>query len=43
MAQTALFAGFVPGVGFVENPGQALSALIIPLKEFVPLEVRAKP
>ena len=28
--------GFVPDVGFVENPGQALSALIIPLKTFVP-------
>jgi hypothetical protein len=28
--------GFVPGVGFVENPEQALSALVIPLRDFVP-------
>jgi len=28
--------GFVPDLGFVENPGQALSALIVPLKTFVP-------
>jgi hypothetical protein len=27
--------GFVPDLGFVENPGQALSALVIPLKSFV--------
>ena len=34
--QTGLL-GFVPGIGFVENPGTPLSALIIPLKSFVPL------
>jgi hypothetical protein len=28
--------GFVPGVGFVENPGTPLSALVVPLKTFVP-------
>lgn len=28
--------GFVPGVGFVENPGQPLAALVVPLKTFVP-------
>ena len=28
--------GFVPDVGFVENPGTPLSALVIPLKTFVP-------
>lgn len=28
--------GFVPGVGFVENPGTPLSALVVPLKNFVP-------
>ena len=33
--ETGLFAGFVAGVGFVENPGQALAALVIPVKEFV--------
>jgi hypothetical protein len=27
--------GFVPGLGFVENPGQALSALVVPLASFV--------
>jgi hypothetical protein len=27
---------FVPGVGFIENPGQALSVLVVPLKTFVP-------
>lgn len=27
--------GFVAGVGFVENPGKPLSALVIPLKSFV--------
>jgi hypothetical protein len=32
--QTGL-PGFVPDLGFVENPGQALSALIVPLKSFV--------
>ncbi len=33
-AQTGL-AGFVPGVGFVENPGQPMSALVVPLTSFV--------
>jgi hypothetical protein len=28
--------GFVPDLGFVENPGQALSTLVVPLKTFVP-------
>ena len=28
--------GFVPDLGFVENPGQALSTVVIPLKTFVP-------
>lgn len=28
--------GFVAGVGFVENPGTPFSALVIPLKAFVP-------
>lgn len=29
--------GFVPGVGFVENPGTAFSAVVIPLANFVKL------
>ena len=29
--------GFVADLGFVENPGTALSALIVPLKSFVPV------
>jgi hypothetical protein len=29
-------SGFVPGVGFVENPGTPFSALIVPLATFVP-------
>ena len=33
--QTGL-PGFVPDVGFVENPGTPLAALVVPLKTFVP-------
>ena len=33
-------AGFVAGVGFVENPGTPFSALIIPLAHFVPVAGR---
>ena len=29
--------GYVAGLGFVENPGQALSTLVVPLKTFVPV------
>ena len=29
-------AGFVADVGFIENPGTSLSAMVIPLKTFVP-------
>ena len=36
-AESTGLPGFVPDLGFVENPGQALSALVIPLKSFVPL------
>jgi hypothetical protein len=32
--------GFVAGLGFVENPGLALSALVVPLKTFVPAPPR---
>jgi hypothetical protein len=34
--QQAGLEGFVAGVGFVENPGTPLSALVVPLKTFVP-------
>jgi hypothetical protein len=34
--QQAGLEGFVPGVGFVENPGTPLAALVVPLKDFVP-------
>ena len=32
--------GFVPDLGFVENPGQALSTVVVPLKTFVPAPPR---
>ena len=34
-AEEAGIPGFVPGVGFVENPGHALATLVVPLKTFV--------
>jgi hypothetical protein len=34
--QQAGLEGFVSGVGFVENPGTPLAALVVPLKDFVP-------
>lgn len=29
-------AGFVAGVGFIENPGTPMAALVVPLRDFVP-------
>ena len=34
--QQAGLAGFVADVGFIENPGTSLAAMVIPLKTFVP-------
>lgn len=34
--QQAGLAGFVADVGFIENPGTPLAAMVIPLKTFVP-------
>lgn len=35
-SQSTGVMGFVPGVGFIENPGQALSTLVVPVREAVP-------
>jgi hypothetical protein len=35
-AESTGLPGFVPDLGFVENPGTAFAALIVPLKTFVP-------
>ena len=36
-ADAAGMAGFVPGVGFVENPKEPFSAFVIPVGSFVPV------
>ena len=35
-AQQAGLPGFVPDLGFIENPGLPMSAFVVPLKTFVP-------
>jgi hypothetical protein len=41
-AETTGLPGFVPDLGFVENPGQALSALVVPLRTFVAPDTSTK-